>query len=557
MSTTRTIIRRVKEFTLRHKFLTGFAALALVAAAAWPLLSGGGAPPAFETAPVVRGDVVRQVSVSGRVVPADEVALGFSQSGRIARVYAREGQRVSAGEVLAELDSADMRAALAQRQAALEVQRARLASLEAGVRPEEIAVAEGDVRASEASLAQANDALADVIRDAYIKADDAVRNRLYQFVSNPRTNPQVQLVSSDAQAVIDMTAGIVSVEAALIAWQSELMTLESSADLSVHVARAQQRLAAVSSLLNTSSRVLNTTATVNISQATLDGYITSIAAARTSVSTVTSALTSSVTAQKNAAASLEASKKNLTLRQAGTVQADIDAQKAQVRAAEADVASAQAQLEKLRITAPFSGLVTTLSITAGATASPGTPAISLISTARYEMEAEVPENDIAGLDVGDRAEITFDALDDVRMEAQVVYVASAASNIDGGVSFDVRLQFTEDDERVRSGLTADAEIFVDRRDGVLTVPVRAIIEEGGRRYVRVMEGDMAYRRVPVMVGLRGGGAYEIVGGLGGGERIITFANGDALSALQDLGIAAASGGSLEGGAGAASTLSGQ
>src|SRR3989344_4692429 len=60
-----------------------------------------------ETMVVHPGDFLQQVSVSGRVTAANDVDLGFSQSGRIAHVYKVVGDNVSAGTLLAEIENGD------------------------------------------------------------------------------------------------------------------------------------------------------------------------------------------------------------------------------------------------------------------------------------------------------------------------------------------------------------------------------------------------------------------------------------------------------------------
>ncbi|MHB1086903.1 MAG: HlyD family secretion protein, partial [Minisyncoccota bacterium] len=212
----------------------------IVGLGAWYALSGGG--PEYKTITVKSDNFVQQVSVSGKVIPAQEVDLGFTQSGRITRVYVKVGDRVAAGRVLAEIDSGDIYAQLLQKEAALDVQKAKLLALQQGTRPEEIAVAEADVRSDEAVLSQAKIALVDATGDAYIKTDDAIRNKVYQFVSNPRTNPQINLISSDSQAVVEANKGLVTMEAALVAWSQELGSISASSDLTTYVTRVQQRL---------------------------------------------------------------------------------------------------------------------------------------------------------------------------------------------------------------------------------------------------------------------------------------------------------------------------
>ncbi len=506
---------------LKTKAGIAVAAIVIVGGGAYIIFSDSG--PEFETLTVKADAFVQQVSVSGTVVPAQEVDLGFTQSGRIARVNVKVGDRVIAGRVLAEIDSGDLYAQLLQREAALEVQRAKLLSLQQGTRPEEILVAEGNVERDTAALMQANMALADALRDAYIKTDDAIRNKLYQFVSNPRTNPQINIVSSDTQAVVDANAGVTVVEAVLAAWAADNATLVGETDLSGHVFRAQQHMSQVTALLSTVSRVLGSTALTNITQTTLDAYIASIATARTNVSTASSALTSAVTAQKSAAAALASSQNTLALKKAGTVPADIAAQAAQVKAAEADVANARAMLSKTVIAAPFSGVVTKVDAKAGKIVSPNTPEITVNTASAFQIESYVPEVNIAYVQVGNTAVVTLDAYgSDVPFAAKVVSIDPAETIRDGVPTYRAILQFDVEDVRIRSGMTANIVVTTEEKSGVVSIPQGLVTERNGKKYVKVLEADgkIVVEREVSTGAVSSLGNIEVLTGLGEGDVVI-------------------------------------
>src|SRR3989338_7824143 len=74
----------------------------------WLVFSGNGA--STQTLTVTRGDFLQQVSVAGKVKAANDVNLGFSQGGRVTRVYAKVGDQAYAGAVLAEVENGDLHA---------------------------------------------------------------------------------------------------------------------------------------------------------------------------------------------------------------------------------------------------------------------------------------------------------------------------------------------------------------------------------------------------------------------------------------------------------------
>src|SRR3989344_4891447 len=412
---------------------------------------------------------IQQVSVSGKVIAAKEVDLGFSQSGRITGVYVSVGNFVPQGTTLAVVENGDQRATLLQKEAALENQQAKLASLKAGTRQEEIAVAQSSVTSD-------TQALIDEIQDAYRSADGATRNTLDQFINNPRTSPSLTFSVSDSNLKISVESKRLVAESALVAWSSAVFTLSASADLSQAASLAQSNLSAIASLLSDAGAAINRAIpSTQVPQATLDTYSAAAATARTNINASISAVTS-------AQSDLDASKKNLVLKAAGSTPQDISAQEAQVKSAAADVAAAQAQLSKTFISAPFGGIITVVGAKAGKIVSPNTPEISMISAGAFEIESYAPEVNIALIHVGDKAAITLDAYgENVPFEARVISIDPASTVRDGVSTYRIRLQFTNQDPRIKSGMTANITVTTLKKDDTLPVPQGAVIERDGKR----------------------------------------------------------------------------
>lgn len=485
-----------------------YAALGLlVVAGGYFAFSNGGNGDTTMTA--AGGDFMQEVSVSGKVVAAQEVDMGFSQSGRVTRVYAAVGQKVAAGAVLAEVENGDLRAAVQQREAALEREKSKLEALKEGARPEEISVAE-------TSVANTKDALVDAIREAYTDADDAVRNQADKFISNPRSlTPQLIMTVSDSAYASAVQSGRVAMEKLLTDWKIEADALTPSSDLPAAAARAQGNLSKVSLYLSDAAAALSRAITnQSVTQAMIDGYVVDVAGARSGVNTAISALTAAVS-------SLSSAEKNLTLKRAGASASDIAAQAAQVKAAEADVASARAALLKTLIVAPFTGTVTVVDAKVGKIVSMNTPEISMMSSGIYQIESFVPEVHVALLELGDAARVTLDAYGDgVPFGASVISIDPAETVRDGVSTYRAMLQFKNNDPRIRAGMTANVVIITEEKKGVISVPEGAIVSRGGKKFVRVKEGGETAER-EVVTGSRSSlGDVEIVSGLSEGDIVV-------------------------------------
>lgn len=452
---------------------------------------------------------LQQVSVSGKVVAAKEVALGFAQSGRITGVYVSVGEYAAAGKTLAVVENGDLRAALLQRQAALENQQAKLASLKAGTRPEEVAVAQS-------SVARDTQGLINDIQDAYRAAEAAVHNTLDQFISNPRTNPSLSFSVTDSNLKTSVESKRLAAETALNTWNSDAFALTTSSDLSAAAGRAQSNLSAIASLLSEAGAAINRAIpSTQTPQATLDDYSSAVATARTNVNI-------SISNVASAKAALDASNKNLALKQAGTALEDVAAQEAQVKAAQADVAAARAQLQKTVITAPFSGTITTVDAKVGRIVSPNTPEISMISAGAFHIESYVPEVNISLIRIGNQAAVTLDAYgEDTLFDAQVISIDPASTVRDGVSTYRIVLQFSKADSRVKSGMTANVSITTNTKPSVLSVPQGLVVRRDGKTFVRVVVDKEVQEREVTPGEVSSVGEVEILSGLRDGDTILT------------------------------------
>jgi len=112
-------------------------------------------PLQVEVQPVRRGEIVQRLELSGEVVATDSVVIAATKEGPIDYCPWREGDAVTAGEKLIEIDREVHRAEVRTAEADLDVARAKLADLKAGARPEEIEQTEASVRRWQATLAEA------------------------------------------------------------------------------------------------------------------------------------------------------------------------------------------------------------------------------------------------------------------------------------------------------------------------------------------------------------------------------------------------------------------
>ncbi len=474
----------------RMRYILGIGTL-LLAAAGYTLFGTGSDSSSKLT--VTRGDFATQVSVSGSVMAAQDVDLGFAGSGRILGVYARVGGRVSAGAILAQIENGDLAANVAQAQA-------KLGSLQAGTRPEEIAVAE-------ATVDNAKTALAAAIKTAYTTSDDAVHNRADSLFQNPRTSaPTLVFSLPNATLKNALEQKRAALEPVLTAWQLSVggVSASSAEEVSDTV---QASLAKVTDFLANANAALNQAVPdQTTSAATLAADISSLATGRTNVNTAQTTFV----ADWNALVSAE---KGLVLARAGSTPEDVTAQRAAL-------ANAQAALAKTRVVAPFSGVVTRMDAKAGEIVSPSLSDISMQSDGIYQIEVYIPEVSIADIAPGQLATTTLDAYGSgVTFAATVVAVDPADTMKNGVPTYKTTLAFRAADPRIRSGMTANVVITTGILHGTIVIPAGAVGHDSVGTYVSVLAGKKREHRIVETGPSPALGQVEIVAGLAEGEVI--------------------------------------
>jgi HlyD family secretion protein len=200
----------------------------------------------------------------------------------------------------------------------------------------------------------------------------------------------------------------------------------------------------------------------------------------------------------------------------------------QVDIARANLDAAKLNLERAVIVAPFDGVVAGITITEGreiSTATLVTPAISLIDTSEIEMSGFFDEIDIGMVRPGQEANILLDALPDEEVKGRVAFISLVGTIRTGVVSYDTIIALENPTEVLRDGMTATAEVIIERRDDVLFIPNRAIWGTWENPTVLVLVDEQVEER-EITLGLTDGINTEVLSGLEEGEEVELFAYGE-------------------------------
>lgn len=212
--------------------------------------------------------------------------------------------------------------------------------------------------------------------------------------------------------------------------------------------------------------------------------------------------------------------------QVDAAKASWETAKLNLEVAELNLESAELSLEKAEIVAPFDGVVTDITITEAqeiSTATLAAPAISLVDTSEIEIRGFIDEIDVALVKVGQAASVTFDALRDEEATGEVVFVSLASTVRAGVVSYATTITLEDPVGGARDGMSATAEVVIERRDDVLLIPNRVIGGTLANPKVSVLiDGQIEEREVTL--GLSDGINTEILSGLEEGEKVVVPAS---------------------------------
>lgn len=505
---TAVLTRRRQGFKINRWLLIGIGAIVIGIGAAFVSSNQTRASTstrAVTTTTVSTGTITQTVSGNGSVTANQSVDLAFQASGVVQDVAVKAGDTVTSGQTLAALDAGALQSAVASAQASLASAQATLdAKLKGSATAQEITAAQAAVdsaqkaydakvagptkqalASAQASVASAQAAYAAAQQDA--AAGDSTLRSLKASLD------QAQVALQKAQAAYDK-----------IAWRSDVGASSEASDLQDATIAYQKALADYNAQLTTSAP--DATSSIATAKANLQSAEETLAN-----------LTPSDADIAAAKATLESAKATLAGLTEPASDTDIAIAQASVDSAQQTFKQAQLNLAQATLTAPFDGVISEMDVVRGSTAS-GT-ALVLMNTDPMHVEMKLSENDVVKVAVGQNVALTSDALASWKASGTVSYVAPSGTTSNGVVTYLVRVDFKNTDQRIKAGMTLNVDITTAQKDNVLVVPSAAILPEGNGHIVQTVGSDGKTQNVQVQTGITDGTHTEIVSGVSAGEKI--------------------------------------
>jgi len=231
----------------------------------------------------------------------------------------------------------------------------------------------------------------------------------------------------------------------------------------------------------------------------------------------------------SAQAAVDAAQQNLAV--AEQKLADADAAISSAKEAETAAKINYDNKNVFKVTAPSSGTVSNIAVNPGDKVSPavsGGKSVLIISRSKNILfTAQINENEIPKMKIGQTAKITVDAVKDKTFDAVIKNIDEIGTNTAGVITFNVYFSLNQADENFRSGMSGNVEVKVLRHENVLTVANAAVKPYQDGKAVQVIDtskpkkGNMPeLKYIPVKTGIKGSDRTEITEGLSEGEEVI-------------------------------------
>ncbi|MDA0833474.1 MAG: efflux RND transporter periplasmic adaptor subunit [Planctomycetota bacterium] len=183
---------------------------------------------------------------------------------------------------------------------------------------------------------------------------------------------------------------------------------------------------------------------------------------------------------------------------------------------QAELSLARQQLDDVVVRMPFDGLVQQRDVAPGAYVQVGNPVVTVVRTNPLRFRGAMAERLAQNLAVGQKIALKIESLDEPRM-VTVARISPALNRMNRSLTFEADVK--NEDHRLRAGLFAEADVFIDPQAQALVVPASAIVEFAGAEKVwKVIEGKATEHEV--LTGARRDNTIEILKGLAVGDVIL-------------------------------------
>lgn len=498
----------------------------------------------YVLAAVQKGAIISSISGTGQVSAESQVDIKSKVSGEATYVGVVNGQSVKAGALIAQIDARDAEIAL---------ENAKL-SLEKLIKP-----------ADASSILQAENSLEDSKQSSVKAADDLAKSYDDGFntVSNAFLDiPDIMTGLNDLLNSYQSGSGYLN-DANVRVYGDTAMNYRNDAATAYSAAKNKydsnlihyKNLTRTSSTANIESLIAETYSTIKSAADAIKNSKNAVDFIR---SQQTAGSRSDSTAVQNNLNSWT-SKMNTHLLNLLSIKNSIENSKNEITSSARDIAQKTESLKKLKegadpldirsqglavrqkeyayqdyfIRAQFDGIIAKLNVKKTDSVSSGS-VVGILITKQKVADISLNEIDAAKIKAGQKVTVTFDAIEELSITGKVIETDQVGTVNQGVVTYNVKIGFDTQDDRVKPGMSVSAAIITEVRTDILVAPNSAVKSQDGSSFVEIFDRNFledqtaqgvasltAPQRQPVEIGISNDESTEIISGLKEGDKIVS------------------------------------
>lgn len=431
------------------------------------------------------------VSTTGLVTSRGQVDLKSQFSAPVRQVYGPIGREVEQGEIIVELENADVRAQLQQAEASLDL-------------------ANSQYESSGISKASSRSGAIDKVRDSYVKGYEVIISQIDPLLFNHDGNGgRLTSLVVDTKLSNRITLTRIDLKNIFEKWKSasdSLSDTSTDSDINSALALSLQNLNIIDKLLGDISQVLNDSAIY--SNGSFSNFLSTwkgvVSSSRNSISGTISSVIASQSGFNSSNTAYNSSSQ------------------AQVALASAGLRNLEAQFAKTVIRSPISGKIAGLPLDIGELAGPGQIVATVIGEQGLEVKAYASGSDIDRVKVGSRVLINGLSI------GEVSSVAPSISSANRKVEVKIAIDEANSTKSLTVGETVQVKIKanggsqnIENNSNLYKLPIQDVKIEPGEAYVLTVDSDNKVTKNPVILGEVDGDFVQVIQGLTSGMSIIS------------------------------------
>ncbi len=519
----------------RHKIISAIILIAIfgIGYYAYTKSNNSSGETRYVLAAVEKGTLIVSVSGSGQVSASDQADIKPKASGDITALFLKKDQEVKKGQMLAALNSAEARRQVADAQIALESAKINLDKVLADADAQSLLAAENAVAQAERDLEKAKISNENISTDtektlttAYENGYNDVSSAFFKLSDYIKDMKNVLGTEKSEHEYIEAYKLILGSDSILIQrllddYDKANNFYNESFAFFRQVLRSDQRdtiykllndtlktTEAISQALEsnrhmfdaimvTSYKGFNAAPQIDKMQPVIESDLSAVSSVINSlqqtIDTIDDTVQNTPENVKDAKLTVKLAEeklaeKKLALKETitGADAIDIKTQQNIVAQKEASLSTAKENLANYFIYAPFSGVAANVEVKNGDSVSINTAIATLITKQRV-AEISLNEVDAAKVKVGQKATFAFDAIENLTISGEILEIDTLGTVTQGVVSYNVKIGFDTEDERVKPGMSVSAAIVTEIRQNVLSVPNSAVKTTDGVTYVQILD----------------------------------------------------------------------